>query len=392
MSEDFLRIALFTYSTKPRGGVMHTIYLAEALQELGHEVCIFALAKPEAVGFSRPVSCPTVFIPSLPLTDANDVETLVKQRIQEFVQHLEQPNSPVFDIYHAQDCISANALKILCDRKIIPHFVRTVHHIDDFNNVYLQQCQDRSVLAPDRCFCVSQHWQAQLWQQYQVKAARVINGVDTQRFTVHPNGEEAALKATLGLNGSPIYLTVGGVEPRKNSIRLVQAFAQVLLEKPAAQLVIAGGDTFFDYTPYREAFFATVTDLGLRLGASLIVPGVLGDVDLPVLYRCADAFVFPSVKEGWGMVVLEAIASGLPVLTANIPPFTEFLTPAQALLVDPEDPVAIATGILSISQNKIAQGLIQQSREILDHYTWSNAAQMHLQHYHQLIPLQTGNH
>jgi glycosyltransferase involved in cell wall biosynthesis len=53
------------------------------------------------------------------------------------------------------------------------------------------------------------------------------------------------------------------------------------------------------------------------IGRSLILPGVIPDRDLPALYRIADAFVFPSVKEGWGLVVLEAIAAGVPVITSN---------------------------------------------------------------------------
>jgi Glycosyl transferase 4-like domain len=111
--EKTLRIAFLLYSTKPRGGVMHTVYLAEALQALGHKVCIFALAKAGAE-FCRPLQCESRLIPALPASD--DVEALVKQRIQELVDYFEQ-SSEVFDCYHAQDCISANALALMRDRQ-----------------------------------------------------------------------------------------------------------------------------------------------------------------------------------------------------------------------------------------------------------------------------------
>ena len=379
-----LRIALLTYATKPRGSVMQTLYLAEALQSLGHTVCIFALSKGE--GFCRPMNCETRLIPSQ--SAPSDVEALVKQRIQEFVDYFEKCDE-AYDYYHAQDCISANALAILRDssqkiRHPIPHFIRTIHHIDDYNHPYLQQCQDRSIRLPDLCLCVSQYWQEQILQQYQVHAKRVINGVDTLRFSPSTNeldsGLESHLQQRLHLNGSPIYLTVGGIEPRKNSIALLTAFSQVLKTYPNAQLVIAGGDTFFDYSPYREQFFSMVQQTGVS-EKSLVLPGTISDAELPALYRCADAFTFPSVKEGWGLVVMEAIATHLPVVTSNIPPFTEFLTDAQAFLVDPNAVDAIAQAMLDVVQPTVAQSLIQHSQSVLSHYTWITAAQMHIKSY-----------
>lgn len=63
-----LNIALFTYSTKPRGGVIHTIELAEALEAVGHNVCIYALDK-DNLGFHRPLHCPNKLIPTKPVAD-----------------------------------------------------------------------------------------------------------------------------------------------------------------------------------------------------------------------------------------------------------------------------------------------------------------------------------
>ncbi|MEO1006747.1 MAG: glycosyltransferase, partial [Cyanobacteria bacterium J06638_38] len=100
---------------------------------------------------------------------------------------------------------------------------------------------------------------------------------------------------------------------------------------------------------------------------------------------CADAFVFPSVKEGWGLVLLEAIASGLPILTSNIPPFTEFLTSETALLVDPNSSRAIANGMLEILNNNLAQRLINNSETIATRYSWQRSAQIHLDIYQELV-------
>ena len=399
-----LNIALFTYSTKPRGGVIHTIELAEALQAEGHQVCIYALDK-DNIGFYRPLSCPSKLIPTKPAADRqlllqekqnylngeidnrnlDPVDELIKQRIQEFIVYLNQ-ESEQYDIYHSQDCISANALQVLRERGMIPHFIRTVHHIDEFNSPYLQECHDHSIVEPDLCLCVSSYWQQQLIKQYQVEAPIIINGVDTSRFSSKFNGQESELKQQLGISGNPVYLTIGGIEPRKNSLKLLQAFIQVLKTHPQAQLIIAGGETLFDYEPYRLKFFDLAQQHKIKIGQSLILPGVMADRDIPVLYRCVDAFVFPSVKEGWGLVLLEASASGLPIITSNILPFTEFLSHKSALLVDSNSSQAIAIAMLDILNKNLTQKLIKNSVAIPAQYSWQQSAQLHLKHYLKLFP------
>lgn len=374
-----LQIALFTYSTQPRGSVVHTLELAEALYALGHQVCVYALDK-DGKGFDYPLSCECKLIPAQPAS--TEIDVTIKQRIQEFVQYLEQV-SLSYDYYHAQDCISANALCKLRELGKIPHFVRTVHHIEDYSSPYLEQCQERSIREADLCFCVSETWQNSLRQHYQIQAPRVINGVNLNRFSTTFNGSESRLKEQWKLSGSPIYLTVGGIEPRKNSIRLIQAFREVLNESPNAQLVIAGGSTLFDYPDYRDKLFAVANDLQIEINRSLIILGAIADAELTALYRIADAFVFPSVKEGWGLVVMEAIASGLPVITSNQPPFTEFLSETQALLVDPNSVNAIAQAMNSILHPDF-DFLTQQSQSILSRYTWEASAKMHLEYYQQL--------
>jgi glycosyltransferase-like protein len=376
-----LRIALFTYSTKPRGSVIHTLELADALYQLGHDVCIYALDK-DGSGFDWPIQCQYQPVPAQPA--GADFDQLIQQRIQELVNYLSDGHltAQPYDCYHAQDCLTANALAILRERNQIPHFLRTVHHIDDFNSVYLQQCQDRSIREPDLCLCVSQYWQKQLQQRYKVNALRVNNGINLKRFSDHHNDSEVRLKQQLGLVGQPIYLSVGGIEPRKNSIRLLQAFTKVLIQHSQAQLVIAGGATLFDYQTYRDDFFAEVDRLGVPIGQSLILPGVISDADLPTLYRVADTFVFPSLKEGWGLVVLEAIASKLPVIVPEQAPFTEFLQANQAVWVEPQSVESIAAAMLqAVKPNAVSI----QPDHLCKQFSWTNSAKMHVEHYYSLL-------
>jgi glycosyltransferase-like protein len=376
-----LKIALFTYSTKPRGSVIHTLELAEALHQLGHRVCVYAL-DPDNTGFDFLLSCDYQPIPAR--LAPKEIDALVRQRIGEFVDYLSQSNLNA-DCYHAQDCLSANALAILLQQQRIPHFIRTVHHIENYNSPSLQECQERSIREATLCLCVSQYWQSELRTQFRIEASRVVNGINLQRFSPIRNGLESVLRQRMGLKGWPIYLTVGGIEPRKNSLRLLQAFAQVLKHYPTAQLVIAGGATLFDYQAYRDEFFELVAQLGIEIGCSLILPGVLSGQELPALYRLATAFVFPSIQEGWGLVVLEAIACGLPVITSDHPPFTEFLSHKTAILVNPESVEAIASALHLVLQPELAMSLVQQSQSILPSYTWKNSAKLHLQYYQSLL-------
>ncbi|MEO1095259.1 MAG: MSMEG_0565 family glycosyltransferase [Cyanobacteria bacterium J06638_28] len=378
-----MKIALLTYSTHPRGSVVHTWELAAALTAIGHTVCVYALDK-DGQGCDHKLPCTLQLIPASPAPA--DIDALIQQRIQEFVNFL-MAESLDYDIYHAQDCIGANALIQLRDMGQIPQVVRTVHHVEDYQSPYLQDCQDKSIRLPDLCLCVSDRWQQILKRDYGITAPRVVNGVNQQRFCPTANGQEANLKKHYRLTGHPIYLTVGGIEPRKNSIRLLEAFAQVLPMQPEAQLVIAGGATLFDYQPYREAFFQRADELAIEVGRSLILPGVLSDQDLPVLYRCADVFCFPSEKEGWGLVVLEAIAAGLPVVASDQPPFTEFLTPEQAALVSSESVIAIAQAMVTLSDPAHTQPLIANSQSILADYTWKRSAELHCQAYQSLLSI-----
>lgn len=379
------RLALLTYSTHPRGSVVHTLELAIALHRRGQvQVDILPLDKT-GQGFGRSLPVLVRSLAAQPWTGGRDrLDQLVQQRIDEAIAGVRAvlaadraAGIAPYDLYHAQDCLVANALADLRDRGEIPRLVRTVHHLEDFASPYLRDCQDRSILRADRCLCVSDRWQQALAQIYGVQAARVTNGVDLARFSPQATGQEAALAQRLGATRSPCFLTIGGIEPRKNSLTLLRAWAHLRDRWPSAQLILAGGATLFDYQAYREDFLALAAELGVTIGTDLLLPGVMADADLPVLYRLADAFVFPSVTEGWGLVVLEAIASGRPVITSNQAPFTEFLQPEQALLIDPHDPIAIAQAMHQSLDPAVRQALITAAAAVGDRYTWERSAREH---------------
>ena len=108
-----LRIAILTHSTNPRGGVVHALELGDALKRLGHESRVFA---PDAsgAGFFRSAVCATSTIAASPT--GRDVRAMVQTRVADYVMHFERPENRNFDVWHAQDGISANALATLKER------------------------------------------------------------------------------------------------------------------------------------------------------------------------------------------------------------------------------------------------------------------------------------
>ena len=307
-----LRIALFTYSTKPRGGVVHTLALAEGLQALGHQVHIYALGKDEHSAFFRPTLIPFTLIPTEAASDDEPLDERIQRYIQTYYEFLTRQQHAVFDIYHAQDCISANALWRVREDGLLAWFVRTVHHIDDFVSPVLIECQNHSIYRPDHRLVVSRYWRQRLVAEFGLEATVIYNGVDVNRFQPASQPERAFARAKLGLQDQIVFLNIGGIEPRKNSLRLLHAFQMVRRELGArgraSVLLMAGGDTLLDYAPYRAEFYQALEQSDLQVDQDIFLLGIMPEADLPLLYHAADILTFPSVKEGIrGMAFIENV-------------------------------------------------------------------------------------
>lgn len=372
-----LRIAMLTHSTNPRGGVVHAMQLSEALTALGHSVTLHA---PDAkgTGFFRPPACRTACFPVAPALP--DMTDMVEQRIADYVSHFERVENRAFDVFHAHDGISGNALATLKERGLISGFVRTVHHIDQFEDPRLMALQDRSIREADAYLAVSTLWQAALRESYSVEAVVVGNGVDTTRFAPAWSGEQTALRDRLGLHAGPVFLSIGGIEARKNTLGILDAFRQLRAVKPDAQLIIAGGVSLLDHRDYHEEFQSHLRALRDDAAAVHII-GAVSDDDMPNLYRLADALVFPSLKEGFGIVVLEAMASGVPAIVPSIAPFTEYLGRDDALWCDPRHSASIAEAMALTLMPEIRNQVIPRGLEVAGRYPWRRVAEAHLSTY-----------
>jgi glycosyltransferase-like protein len=350
-----MRIALLTYSTRARGGVVHTLALAEALAARGHAVSVWSLARGGDVSFFRPVD-PLVTLRLVPFPDVP--EETVGERILRSIDLLGRAFNPQdYDIVHAQDCISANA---------VPRCIRTIHHLDTFTTPELVQCHDRAIRTPYAHLCVSQSVADEVRTGWGLTPAVISNGIDAVRFAAAAGTPESRRwRSDLGR----YVLCVGGIEPRKGTLDLIEAMAVVRQRAPDLRLVIAGGETLFDYRDYR----AQVDALASRLQVQPVVLGPVQHDVLPSLVAGAEVFAFPSVKEGFGLAAMEALAAGVPVVMRDLPVLREVFSDAVNYAQTPAD---LADQLLTPRPGRSTRG-----RELAASFTWEAAAAAHEQFY-----------
>ncbi|MGH7967050.1 MAG: glycosyltransferase family 4 protein [Candidatus Binatia bacterium] len=208
------------------------------------------------------------------------------------------------------------------------------------------------------------------------KVTVIHYGIEPERFA-QPHTD---LRARWGLDGRALVGSIGRLEPRKGHECLIQAMPIVLRQVPDTALLIAGPDTW----EYSAVLRPLIAKLGLDSQVRLV--GFQGDV--PSFLHALDVFAFASRSEGFGQVVIEAMAAGTPVVTSRIPPLTEIMVDGETgLLVEPDDPRAFAQAIAWLLQHpEEAQRMGKQGQErIQSHFLAGRMAEETLALYHRVL-------
>jgi glycosyltransferase involved in cell wall biosynthesis len=194
----------------------------------------------------------------------------------------------------------------------------------------------------------------------------VPHGVHHARFRPLPPSQVEAFQREKGLPGC-FVLFLGTLEPRKNLRALIEAFARIEMVRQGIKLVIAGGKGW-----YYQEIFKRVEELGLE--DAVLFPGFVPDAELPLWYNAATVFVYPSLYEGFGMPLLEAMACGTPVIGADASCTPEVVGDA-GLLVPPHDVAALADSLEHLLVDTDLQAdLGQRGQARAAAYTWEKTA------------------
>jgi len=199
----------------------------------------------------------------------------------------------------------------------------------------------------------------------------VPHGVEPAFFRLREDSAVDRRRLAAGVGDHPYLLSVSTVHPHKNWGRWLEAYRRLAAEGWPHHLVIAG--LAGKYSPELRR---TLESLDLR--ERVHVTGWLGRPELLALYKFAEALVFPSGFEGFGMPVLEAMAAGIPVACSAIAPLEE-TTGEAALLFDPDSVDSMAGAVRKLlSDAELRHRLVEQGRQRAAGFTWTRAAEQTL--------------
>lgn len=247
-------------------------------------------------------------------------------------------------------------------------FIHTPERVPLLRRVYLRRMTAITCRRARIVIGVSQATANDVRDTFGLPESRLVvapHGVDHARFRPLPRAGVEAFRAAQGLPPR-FWLFIGTLEPRKNLVTLLAAYATL----PATErlpLVLAGGKGW-DHTPIFEAVER------LKLGGAVRFPGYLAQEELPLWYNSAEAFIYPSVFEGFGMPVLEAMACGVPVVVSNASALPEIAARA-GLCISPTDTAAWAEALRRIGQDAAwRRGASEAGLSEASRYTWAESA------------------
>jgi glycosyltransferase involved in cell wall biosynthesis len=218
--------------------------------------------------------------------------------------------------------------------------------------------------------CISEHCRATTAELFGLPPERmcvVPHGISPAFHPLDKTEAQAWIKNRFGIS-TPYLLYVGKLEARKNICRLLRAFHQFRQECRSDLKLVLAGRRFWDL----ENLDQTIAELGIR--AEVVELGYVGDHDLVPLYRGAEIFLFPSLYEGFGFPILEAMKCGTPVITSNVSCLPE-IAGGAAVLVDPASVQQLADAIGRLFADPgarsamVHQGVVQAAK-----FTWEATA------------------
>ena len=242
------------------------------------------------------------------------------------------------------------------------------------NRLYLRTITKLSVMRSARVIAVSQNTQREIEAHFGVdpgKIRLVYNGI-SPRFAPAPPAAVTAVRERYALP-ERFALYVGNLEPRKNLTRLVHAFRMAKRRAGFPHALVLAGQKAWLYGEIEKAIEEAREDV------EIVTAGYIPAEELPALYSAADLFLYPSLYEGFGLPVLEAMACGAPVITSNTSSLPEVAGDAGRL-VDPFSVEAMAAAIAEVlTDDALRREMAEKGKEQAKRFSWDRAARETLQ-------------
>jgi len=282
------------------------------------------------------------------------------------------------DLYHSPDFAlpplrRARGLVTIHDLS----FLRVPECADPGLRAFLEKAVPAAVLRARRILADSENTRKDLIEILRVDPDRISVVTPAVEPRFRREDTVARLDEVRARYGLParFILGLGTLEPRKNFTGLIAAYSQLVRETGLPHALVIGGKPGWLYEDiYRQA---QQEDLAGRV----LFPGFAADEDLPALYSLADVFAFPSLYEGFGIPVLEAMACGTPVVTSNNSSLPEAAGSA-ALMVEATDATELAEAIAKVlNDNELRRRMIAAGYEQASRFTWQRSAQALLEAY-----------
>jgi glycosyltransferase involved in cell wall biosynthesis len=247
------------------------------------------------------------------------------------------------------------------------------------NRLYLTLMTSRTCRKAARVIAVSEWTQRDVVKLLGVPEARVDvipHGVHAQ-FKPLPAAEVDAFRAEHQIGPRSVFF-LGSLEPRKNLPTLIDAFHALLAHTPDAELLV-GGSPGWKY----QTIFERMNRLGLQAHVRFV--GQIAQDALPLWYNACAVFAYPSLYEGFGLPVLEAMACGAPVVTSNVTALPEVVGDA-GLMVAPTDTAALTAALARVlSDADLRASLRRRGVQRAAGYTWARCAQRTLDTYRRAL-------
>lgn len=381
-----MRIALASpYDFHYPGGVTkHITNLAESFRRKGHQVHIIAASSQAAGKMSPGVIRASRFVVPVPYSGsvarislsprlAHRVRTLLRREGFDIV-HLHEPTTPTLPWV-----ISWQTQKLSPQTALLGTF-HAYRESPSFPYNYARPVFRRVLNRLDGRIAVSPAARDYISAYFPGSYRIIPNGVDVALFG------NPLLEPMPQFSAGPNILFVGRLEPRKGFSYLIEAYARVKAALPEARLLVVGPYTTEDLAPFGR-------DLHRRRLADVHFVGYVPDEELARYYQSSHVFCAPSTGfESFGMVLLEAMAAGTPIVASDIEGYRTVVShQEEGLLTPPKDPVALAESLIYLLQRPaLRRAMGARGQATASRYTWDRIADGVLDYYHDVLEWKRG--